>query len=93
AVTHEPTLKLLKKKAYRVFIKVAPEQVLGRLRRSTRVRPLLGPNPSLQKIKELYVKRMPQYAHADLVVEADELSGVQIVDQIIEWLHKKKIEL
>ena len=93
ALTHEPTQKLLKKRAYRVFIKVTPEQVVERLRKSKRVRPLLGPTPSLSKIKELYVKRMPQYAHADHVVEADGMTTSQIVDSIVEWLHKKKIEI
>lgn len=93
AVTFDESFKLLKKRTYRVFIKVSPEQILGRLRRSPRVRPLLGPAPSLHKIKELYAQRMPRYAHADLVVEADDMSTVQIVDHILEWLHKKKIEL
>jgi shikimate kinase len=93
AVTFDDNLKLLKKRTYRIFIKVPPEQILGRLRRSPRVRPLLGPAPSLQKIKELYAQRMPKYSHADFVVEADSLSTAQVVDQIVEWLHKKKIEL
>lgn len=91
AVTYDETLKLLKKRTYRIFIKVAPEQILGRLRRSPVVRPLIGPTPSLHKIKELYTARMPRYAHADLVVEADTLTTAQIVEQIIEWTHKKKI--
>ncbi len=93
ALTHEPTQKLLKKRAYKIFIKVTPEQVLERLRKSLRVRPLLGPTPSLAKIKDLYTKRMPQYAHADFVIEADGMSTSQIVDAIVEWLHKKKIEI
>lgn len=92
AVTNDDTLKLLKKRTYRVFIKVAPEQILGRLRRSPQVRPLIGPTPTLHKIKELYAQRMPRYAHADLVVEADNLSTAQIIEQIVEWTHKKKIE-
>ena len=93
ALTYEPTSKLLKKRAYRVFIKISAEQVAERLRKSPRVRPLLGPTPALAKIKELYTKRMPQYSHADFVVEADGMSTTQIVDTIVEWLHKKKIEI
>jgi shikimate kinase len=76
-----------------VFIKVPPEQILGRLRRSKNVRPLLGPTPSLTKIKELYALRMPRYSHADLVVEAEELSTAQVVDHIVQWLHRKNIRL
>ncbi len=93
ALTIDENQKLLKKRAYRVFIKISPEQALERLRRSRWVRPLLGPTPSLAKIKEIYTRRMPQYAHADHVVEADHLSTSQVVDNIIEWLHKKKIEI
>lgn len=93
AVTYDETLKLLKKRAYRVFIKAPPEQILGRLRRSKRVRPLIGPTPSLTKIKELYTQRMPRYSHSDHVVEADSLSTAQVVDDIVQWMHKKNIEL
>ncbi|PZR59122.1 MAG: shikimate kinase [Candidatus Meridianibacter frigidus] len=93
AVTFEPSLKLLKKRTYRIFIKVPPEQILGRLRRSAVVRPLLGPQPALHKIKDLYIKRMPLYAHADLTIEAGDLSTPQIVDHIVDWMHRKKIAL
>lgn len=93
ALTYEPSLQLLKKRSYRVFIKVSPEQVLTRLRRSKRVRPLLGPLPSLARIRELYTLRMPAYAHADLVVEANDLTTAHIVEHIEQWLHKKHIRL
>ncbi len=93
AVTYDATLKLLKKRTYRIFVKAAPEQIMGRLRRSKRVRPLLGPTPTLSKIKELYAKRMPRYAHADFVVEVEELSTTQIVEQIAEWVRRKNIAL
>ncbi|HEY9180376.1 MAG TPA: shikimate kinase [Candidatus Baltobacteraceae bacterium] len=93
AVTYDETLKLLKKRTYRVFVKVPPEQILGRLRRSKNVRPLIGPTPSLSKIKELYAARMPRYSHADYVVEAEDLSTAQVVEHIAQWLHKKNIKL
>jgi shikimate kinase len=93
AVTFDDSLKLLKKRTYRIFVKVPPEQILGRLRRSKVVRPLIGPTPSLSKIKELYASRMPRYSHADYVVEADDMSTAQIVDAIAQWLNKKNIAL
>ncbi len=93
AVTYDDSLKLLKKRAYRVFIKVPPEQILGRLRRSKVIRPLIGPTPSLSKIKELYGQRMPRYSHADYVVEAEDMSTAQIVESVVQWLHKKNITL
>jgi len=36
---------------------------------------------------------MPTYAHADLVIEADDMTTTQVVDAIVEWMHKKKIEM
>ncbi len=93
AVTYEPSSELLKKRAYRIFIKATPEQVLSRLRKSKRVRPLIGPTPTLSKIREIYTKRMPYYSHCDLVVEADGLTSTQVADQISEWMHKKRIVL
>jgi shikimate kinase len=93
AVTYDESLRLLKKRTYRIFVKVPPEEILGRLRRSKRVRPLIGPAPSLSKIKEIYGQRMPRYSHADYVVEADDMSTAQIVDDIVRWLRKKNIEL
>jgi shikimate kinase len=93
AVTLEANRKLLKKRAYRIFIKVSPEQILERIRRSRVVRPLLGPAPTLARIRDLYINRLPYYAHADHVVEADVLTSAQVTDDIIEWLHKKKIEI
>ena len=91
-LSYEPSAKLLKTRTFRVFIKVTPELVIERLRNSRNVRPLLGPTPTLARIKSLYTKRMPQYAHADLVVEADGMSTALVVGAIVEWLHKKKIE-
>jgi shikimate kinase len=91
-MSYEPSRKLLKKRAYRIFIKVTPEQVLERLRKSRTVRPLLGPVPTLSRIKQLYTKRMPQYAHADYVLEADGMTSAQVVDAIVDWMHKKGIE-
>jgi len=93
AVTYDESLKLLKKRTYRVFVKVPPEQILGRLRRSKSVRPLLGPTPSLSRIKELYAQRMPRYSHADYVVEAEDMSTAQIVEDVVQWLHKKNLTL
>ena len=93
AATFAPTLKLLKKHTYRIFIKVPVEVIAGRLAHSPRVRPLLGPHPSLHRIRELYEKRTSSYANCDLVVTAEHLRAPQIVDHIVEWVHRKKLVL
>ena len=64
--------------------------MLARVRRSHGVRPLLGPSPTLAQIKELYAKRMPQYAHADHVVEAERRSDREVIDDIIGWLAQEE---
>jgi len=93
AATYPPTLKLLKKHTYRIFIKVPIEVIAGRLSRSPRVRPLLGPHPSLHRIRELYEKRTATYANSDFTIAAGHLRAPQIVDQIVDWVHRKKLAL
>lgn len=88
-----PTRQLLRKRAYRVFIKVAPERIFGRLRRARRVRPVLGRAPSRSKLWDLYAARLPWYAEADLTVEATDLKIAEIVKHIVEWMHTKKLSL
>ena len=91
AATYPPSLKLLRKHTYRIFIKVPVEVIAARLNRSRRERPLLGPHPTLHHIKELYERRIEGYANCDLTVTADHLRAPQIVDHIVEWMHRKKL--
>jgi shikimate kinase len=93
ALTVAANRKLLASRAYRVFIRVSPEQVLARLRQARETRPLLGVTPTLAAIRELYEKRMAQYEAADHVVRADRLSGRQVLDDIVEWLQRSRITL
>ena len=93
ALTVAANRRVLASRAYRVFIRVSPEQVLARLRKAKEARPLLGETPTLAKIRALYETRMPQYESADHVVEADRLSGRQVLDDIVEWLRRAGIRL
>lgn len=93
AVTYEPTMELLEKRTYRVFVHVPPEEIAMRLRSGARVRPILGPSPSLAAIRELYERRMPLYSEADFVVEAGGLNTTQTVESIAGWLKQKRITL
>lgn len=93
ALTVAANRNLLASRAYRVFIRVSPEQVLARLHRAKEMRPLLGETPTLVTIRELYDQRMPQYEAADHIVQADRLSGRQVLDDIVEWLRSSRITL
>jgi shikimate kinase len=86
ALTVAENRRLLKQHAYRVFIKISPEQILARVRRSHSIRPVLGERPSLAQIEELYAKRLSEYASADLVVEAERCSDREVIDAIVGWL-------
>ncbi len=49
ALTAATNRSLLAARAYRVFIRVSPEQVLARLRKAKEMRPLLGSTPTLAR--------------------------------------------
>jgi shikimate kinase len=91
ALTTAENRRLLRDRAYRVFIKVTPEQAFARVRRSRESRPVLGRTPTLARIKELYALRMPAYESADRVVEASRRTDQNVIDEIVEWLHEKKL--
>ncbi len=93
AVTHEPSLTLLKKRTYRVFIKLSPAQILTRIRSSKNVRPLVGSAPKASEVEAIYARRLPLYLESDLVVEADRLSPARVVETITQWLRRESIEL
>jgi shikimate kinase len=92
ALTVAENRSLLRDRAYRVFIKVSPLQILARVRRSREVRPVLGRSPTLARIEELYASRLRDYESADRVIEATSRSDGQVIDEIVDWLNEKKLE-
>lgn len=86
ALTLAQNRKLLEASAYRVFIKISPKQILARVRRSREVRPMLGPAPTLMRVKALYQQRLPDYATSDRVVDAEHRNDREVVDEIVSWL-------
>lgn len=93
AVTHAPSLLLLKQNAYRIFIKLSPAQTLMRIRRSANTRPLLGPAPQASEVEALYARRLPLYLESDLVVDTERMSPARAVDFITDWIHRESIAL
>jgi shikimate kinase len=68
AVTHAPTRELLQARAIRVYLEIPVESLVARLRRSRTVRPLVGPNPTEERVRALLAPREPIYLASDLVV-------------------------
>lgn len=93
ALTVPESQRIVRARAHCIFIKVAPEQILARVRRSREVRPLLGSTPTLERIKELYATRMPEYESVDYVVDAARRSDTQVIADILHWLRRQKLGL
>src|SRR5271166_5815714 len=89
AMTIPENRALLKSHADTIFLRVSAQRIAQRVRHSPHARPLLGARPSTSRIRALYRERMPQYADADHVIEAERMSDRQIVDAIILWLNER----
>lgn len=84
---------LVQQHAYRVFVRLSPRRAYERLRRSRVSRPLLGSAPTWESVEELYARRLPHYAAAEYVVDADDLATPRIVEIIVEWIRERKIAI
>ncbi|HEY1680783.1 MAG TPA: shikimate kinase [Candidatus Tumulicola sp.] len=84
---------LLEEHAYRVFVRLSPRRAYERLRRSRVSRPLLGAAPTWESVEELYARRLPHYAAAEYIVDADDVATPRIVDIIVEWIRERKIAI
>jgi shikimate kinase len=89
AVTHAPTHSLIAENAVRIYIAVSPEKILGRLRRSNTVRPVIGEQPTLAGVRTLLAAREPLYRQAEIVVEGGMRSRVALVKQIATLLRSE----
>jgi len=88
AVTHPPTLEVVKAKTFSIWLYLSIEDTIRRVRSAKRVRPLLGPNPKNSKIIGLYRGRLSVYRQSDLIVPAARKTPAKLVTAIIEQLPK-----
>ncbi|HEV3158344.1 MAG TPA: shikimate kinase [Candidatus Baltobacteraceae bacterium] len=85
AVTHSATHGLLgESSALRVYMRVEPETILRRVRRSKDVRPVLGSTPTLERIRELLAAREPLYHEAEIHVHGDGRTPRRYASEIAE---------
>lgn len=86
AYMDDGTRTALKDKAFTVWLKAPVDVLLGRVRKSTTVRPLLAtPNPRAT-LENLLAVREPVYAQADLTLESADGSHAVLVDKIVDAL-------
>ena len=86
AVTHPPTLEVVKAKTFSIWLYLSLEDTIKRVRSAKRVRPLLGPNPKNSKIIGLYTGRLAVYRQSNLIVEAAGKTPSKLVTAIVEQL-------
>lgn len=91
ALLNDDNRQHLEQHAYRVLIDVSPERSFERLKRSRHVRPLVGREPSLERLEALYRERLPGYEGADYAIAADDLQPAQIADRVADWLRQRGI--
>jgi shikimate kinase len=90
AVTHAPTRSLIAEHAVRIYIAVTPEKILGRLKRSRTVRPVIGEQPTLAAVRTLLAAREPLYREAEIVVEGGLRSRVALAKQIAQLVRLER---
>ena len=75
--------KLIRELGFVIFLRIKPETVIKRLK-NDKSRPLLqGENPE-EKIAELLLQRSSIYENlADVIIDVDELSILEILQKII----------
>jgi shikimate kinase len=75
AITHAPTRALLEAHALRVFIETPLRTILARVRRSKTHRPMLGEQPSMRRVRELFALREPYYREAEIIIDGRGTAG------------------
>lgn len=86
AYMDEVTRAAMKQSAFTVWLKAPVEVLLGRVRKSSTVRPLLATANPRQTLEKLLAAREPFYAQADLAVESADDSHTVLVDKIMDAL-------
>ncbi len=89
AVTHAPTRALLAARAMRIYLDVPIETLVARLRRSRTVRPLVGREPTVERVRELLDAREPLYREADLAVRSAHTSKLAYARTIARAIRER----
>ena len=68
AMTYPQTRDAVRGGAISVYLEISAEDLVARLRRSPTIRPLVGPEPTIERVRELLAEREPLYRAADITV-------------------------
>jgi shikimate kinase len=89
AVLRQHNMDILKKTGIVICLMATPETILQRTC-TTAERPLLQVENPLQKINELLQFRKPYYERADIIIDTEGKSPLQIAEEIIEKIRNAK---
>jgi shikimate kinase len=93
SLTYEPTRALIAERAVRIFLDVPVESLVTRLRNSHTIRPVLGPHPTVARVRELLALREPIYRQAELTVRGARRSKRALAREIAEQVRALKLVL
>lgn len=85
AVLRQENMDALRKNGVIICLTAAPETILKRISNNND-RPLLQVEEPLKKITELLEFRMPYYAKADIMIDTENKTPLEIAKEIIEKL-------
>jgi shikimate kinase len=86
AYVDDGTRAAMKDHAFTVWLRAPVDVLLGRVRKSSTVRPLLATANPRETLENLLAAREPFYAQADMVVESADESHTVLVDKIVDAL-------
>ncbi|MCI0469263.1 MAG: AAA family ATPase, partial [Nitrospirae bacterium] len=92
AVLRQENMINLRKKGIIICLAASPETIFKRTS-SSNDRPLLQVENPLQKIKELLDFRMPYYEQADIIVDTEDKSPLDVAGEIIRLIPNIDMEL
>lgn len=88
AVLTQQNIDVMKKTGVIICLLATPETILRRTSNTTE-RPLLQVENPLEKIKELLNFRKPFYEKADIMIDTEEKTPLQIAEEIIEKIKNR----
>lgn len=83
AVQNTANLELLKQNCTVIYLKTSPKVLFERIKEDT-LRPLLQNTNPMGTLEELLIKRQKNYQKADIIIDTDNKTTIEILDEIIK---------
>jgi len=93
ALTIPDNLALAKSAGPVICLAADPAVILARVSATPGTRPLLKVADPLAKIRELLESREASYLQADVQIDTTRLQPGEVVDEVMDWLHRVRVEL